>query len=97
MTNVRTPLATAVPLVKRLIVALAAGAVGVGVFAAPAAAEPQAQSCQAEVISTSVQPWELGPGRRTVAEVFFGDGTTALDPTAVQEAERTLQEFCASQ
>jgi hypothetical protein len=92
MTKVRTPLATA-QLVKRLVVAVAAGAVGVGVFAAPAAAEPQAQSCQAEVISTSVQPWELGPGRRAVADTFFGDSGAK----AVQVAERTLQEFCASQ
>jgi hypothetical protein len=31
-------------------------------------------------------------GRRAVAEFFFGDY-----PTAVQDAERAVQDFCASQ
>jgi hypothetical protein len=77
---------------RKLIVALAAGAIGAGVFAAPAAAEPMAQSCQGEVVSSSVQPSAFGPGRRAVASTFFGDY-----PKAVQDAERALQEFCASQ
>jgi hypothetical protein len=92
MTKARTPL-TAVLLVRRFIVALAAGAVGICAFAAPASAEPTGgpgePTCQAEVISTSAQ--EL-TGRRAVAGEFFGDY-----PTAVQDAERAVQEFCASQ
>jgi len=92
MTKARTPL-TAVLLVRRLVVALAAGAVGVCAFAAPASAEPTGgpgePTCQAEVISTSAQEFT---GRRAVAGEFFGDY-----PTAVQDAERTVQEFCASQ
>jgi len=93
MTKVRTPLATAVVLVRRLVVALAVGAVGVGIFAAPASAEPTGgpgePTCQAAVISTSVQEFT---GRRAVAGVFFGDY-----PSAVQDAERTVQGFCADQ
>ncbi|HKH56642.1 MAG TPA: hypothetical protein VKA58_14425, partial [Propionibacteriaceae bacterium] len=58
-----------------------------------AAAEPTGgpgePSGQAEVISTSAQEFT---GRRGVALEFFGDY-----PTAVQDAERTVQEFCASQ
>jgi hypothetical protein len=91
MTKARTPLATAVLLGKRLAVALAVGAVGVGVFAAPASAEPTGgqgePTCQAEIVSTSAQ----GIGRRVVVEEFLGDY-----PTAVQDAERLVQEFCAS-
>jgi hypothetical protein len=93
MTKVRTPLATAVLLGKRMLVALAAGAVAVNVFAAPASAEPTGgpgePTCQAEIISNSAQ--EL-TGRRSVADTFFGDY-----PTAVHDAERAVQEFCASQ
>jgi hypothetical protein len=77
---------------RNLVVAIAAGAIGVGVVVAPAAAEPNAQSCQGEVVSSSVQPSAFGPGRRAVASTFFGDY-----PTAVQDAERALQEFCSSQ
>ena len=76
----------------KLVVALATGAIGVGVLAAPAAAEPEAQSCHGGVVSSSVQPSAFGPGRRAVASMFFGD-----HPTAVRDAERTLQEFCAGQ
>jgi hypothetical protein len=43
-------------------------------------------------VSSSVQPSAFGPGRRAVATMFFGDY-----PTAVRDAERALQEFCASQ
>jgi hypothetical protein len=78
--------------VRKLVVALAAGAIGVGAVVAPAAAEPKAQSCRGEVVSSSVQPSAFGPGRRAVASMFFGDY-----PTAVRDAERALQEFCASQ
>ena len=77
---------------RKLVVALAAGAIGVGVGAAPAAAEPAPQSCQGQVVSSSVQPSALGPGRRAVASMFFGDS-----PKAVQDAQRALQEACASQ
>jgi hypothetical protein len=93
MTKVGTPLAT----VKRLALALAAGTVGLGVFAAPASAQPTGEpgepTCRAAITSTSVQPWELGPGRRAVADTFFGDN----GPKAVQVAERTLQAYCAGQ
>ena len=77
---------------KKFIVAFAAGALGLGAHAAPAAAEPSAQSCQGELVSSSVQPSAFGPGRRAVASMFFGDY-----PTAVQDAERVVQEFCAGQ
>jgi hypothetical protein len=78
---------------RKLVVALAAGAISVAIVAAPAAAEPTGgpgePTCQAEVISNAVQE---GTGRRAVAEFFFGDY-----PRAVQDAERAVQEFCASQ
>ena len=77
---------------RKLVVAVVAGALGVGVLAAPAVAEPNAQSCHGGVVSSSVQPSALGPGRRAVATTFFGD-----HPTAVRDAERALQEFCAGQ
>jgi hypothetical protein len=62
---------------RKLVTAVAVGAIGVGVFVPAAAAEPNAQS---------------GPGRRAVATMFFGDA-----PTAVRDAQRALQEACASQ
>jgi hypothetical protein len=75
---------------RKLVVAFVAGAIGVGVVASPAAAEPTGgpgePTCQAEVISNSAQE---GTGRRAVAEFFFGDY-----PRAVQDAERAVQEFC---
>ena len=77
---------------RQLVAALAAGAIGVGVVASPAAAEPTGgagePTCQAEVISNAVQE---GTGRRAVAEFFFGDY-----PKAVQDAERAVRNFCAS-
>jgi hypothetical protein len=77
---------------RKLVVAFVAGAIGVGVVASPATAEPTGgpgePTCQAAVISTSVQEFS---GRRAVAEFFFGDY-----PTAVQDAERAVQDFCAS-
>ena len=77
---------------RKLAVALTAGAIGVGVVVSPAAAEPTGgpgePTCQAEVISNAVQE---GTGRRAVAEFFFGDY-----PKAVQDAERAVQNFCAS-
>ena len=75
---------------RKLVVALAAGAIYVGVAAAPAGAEPNAQSCHGGVVSSSVQPSAFGPGRRAVATMFFGDF-----PTAVRDAERALQDACA--
>lgn len=78
---------------RKLVVALAAGAMGVAVVVPSAVAAPTggpgAPTCQAEVISNSAQE---GTGRRAVAEFFFGDY-----PTAVQDAERAVQQFCASQ
>ena len=76
---------------RNLAVAFATGAIGVGVVVAPAAAEPPPQACIGGVVSSSVQPSEFGPGRRAVATMFFGDS-----PTAVLDAQRTLQDFCAS-
>jgi hypothetical protein len=75
---------------RKLAVALAAGAIGVAVVAPAATAEPNAQSCQGGIVSSSVQPSAFGPGRRAVATMFFGDA-----PTAVRDAERALQEACA--
>ena len=77
---------------RKLVVAVAAGAIGVGMTVAPAAAEPNAQSCHGGIVSSSVQPSEFGPGRRAVASMFFGDY-----PQAVRDANRALNEFCASQ
>ncbi len=77
---------------RRLVVALAAGAIGAGVVVPSAVARPTGgpgePTCQAEVISSSVQE---GTGRRAVAESIFGDY-----PTAVRDAERAVQGYCAS-
>jgi hypothetical protein len=77
---------------RKVVVALAAGAIGAGVVVPSAVAEPTGgpgePTCQADVISHSVRE---GTGRRAVAEFFFGDS-----PKAVQTAERTVQGFCAS-
>ena len=77
---------------RKLLFALAVGAIGVGVVVPSAAAQPTGgpgePTCQAEVISNAVQ--EFG-GRRAAAEFFFGDY-----PKAVQDAERAVQDFCAS-
>jgi hypothetical protein len=76
---------------RRLVVMLAAGAIGVGVLAPSAAAHPAGgigePTCQAEVISNAVHE---GTGRRAVATFFFGDY-----PQAVQDAERTVKAACA--
>ena len=76
---------------RKLVMALAVGAVGVGVVVPAAVAEPTGgpgePTCQAAVISNSVRE---GTGRRAVAELFFGDY-----PRAVQDAERAVQAFCA--
>ena len=77
---------------RKLVVAVAAGAISVGVVVAPAAAEPKAQSCHGGVVSSSVQPSASGPGRRAVASTFVGDY-----PQAVRDANQALKEFCASQ
>jgi hypothetical protein len=81
---------------RSVAVALATGAIGVGVGVPSAVAEPTGgpgePTCQAEVISNSVQE---GTGRRAVAEFFFGEDPDAVDPKAVQEAERAVQELCA--
>jgi hypothetical protein len=78
---------------RKLVVALAAGAIGAGVVVPSAVAQPTGgpgePTCQAEVISNAVQE---GTGRRAVAGFFFGDY-----PKAVQDAERAVQEFCAGQ
>jgi hypothetical protein len=76
---------------RKLVVALAAGAIGVGVVVPPAAVGRAPQSCRGEVVSSSVQPSAFGPGRRAVATTFFGDY-----PKAVRDAERALQDACAS-
>ena len=76
---------------RKLVVALAAGAIGVGVIVPSAAARPTGgvgePTCEAEVISYAVQ---VGHGRREAAEFFFGD-----NPKAVQTAQRAVQAFCA--
>jgi len=76
-----------------LATTVTAGAIAAGVVAPSAVAEPTGgpgePTCQAEVISNAVQE---GMGRRSVAGVFLGDY-----PTAVQDAERAVQGYCASQ
>ena len=76
---------------KTLVTALAVAAIGVGVAVPAASAQPNAQSCQGDIVSSSVQPSAFGPGRRAVATLFFGDY-----PTAVRDGEQAVQEFCAS-
>jgi hypothetical protein len=79
---------------RMLVGALVAGAIAGGVVVAPAAAEPPPQACIGGVVSSSVQPGsfeDIDPGRRAVATEFFGDS-----PAAVQDAQRALQDFCAS-
>ena len=77
---------------RKLVVALIAGAIGGGMVVASAAADPTGgpgePTCQAEVISNAVQE---GTGRRAVAQFFFGD-----HPTAVRDAEEAVRSFCAS-
>ena len=77
---------------RKLVVALTVGAIGAGVVVAPAAAQPTGgpgdPTCRAVVISNAAKQ---GPGRRAVAESFFGD-----HPQAVRDAERALKEACAS-
>jgi hypothetical protein len=76
---------------RKLVVALVAGAIGVGALVSPAAAQPTdvpgEPSCQAGVITQAVK---VGHGRREAAEAFFGD-----NPKAVQTAERAVRAFCA--
>ena len=77
---------------RKLVVAFVAGAIGVAVIVSPAAAQPTGgpgdPTCRAVVISNAAKQ---GPGRRAVAEFFFGDY-----PAAVQDAQRAVQDFCAS-
>jgi hypothetical protein len=81
---------------RKLVVALVAAAIGVGVIVPSAVAAPTGgpgePTCQADVISNSVKE---GPGRRAVAEFFFGEDPNAVEPKVVQTAERAVQEFCA--
>jgi hypothetical protein len=78
---------------RKLVVALAVGAIGAGVVVPSAAADPTGgqgePTCQAEVVSTSVQE---STGRRAVAEEFLGDY-----PQAVPDAERAVRAFCTGQ
>jgi hypothetical protein len=78
---------------RKLVVALAVGAIGAGVAVPSAVADPTGgqgePTCQAEIVSTSAQ--EL-TGRRAVADEFFGDY-----PQAVQDAERAVRAFCTGQ
>jgi hypothetical protein len=74
---------------RKLVVALAAGAMGVGVVVAPAAAQPTPPNCRGDIVSSSVRDPDLGPGRRAVATVFFGD-----DPQAVQTGAQAVKDFC---
>jgi hypothetical protein len=77
---------------KKLVVTLAAAAIGAGVAVPSAVALPTGApgdpTCQASIISPSVQEFT---GRRAVADFFFPDS----GPKAVQTAERFVQEFCA--
>jgi hypothetical protein len=60
-------------------------AISLGAMIPFAAADPAPRSCRGQFISTPVDVF--GPGRRAVAEMFFGD-----DPHAVRNAERFLQD-----
>ena len=93
----QAPVQTGRSTMRKLVVALAAAAIGVGAAVSPAAAQPTDEpgepTCQAAIISYAVQVGTRSTsGRRAVADLFFGDY-----PTAVQDAERAVQEFCASQ
>jgi hypothetical protein len=74
---------------RKLVVALAAGAMGVGLIVAPASAQPTPPNCRADIVSSSVRDPDLGPGRRAVATFFFGD-----DPHAVQTGAQAVKDFC---
>jgi hypothetical protein len=91
----QAPVQTARSTMRKLVVALAAAAISAGVVVPSAVAQPTGgpgePTCQAAIVSSSVQPSAFGPGRRAVADLFFGDY-----PTAVQDAERAVQDFCAS-
>ena len=54
------------------------------------AADPAPQACRGQFISSVVQapPDGFGPGRRTVAEMFFND-----QPHAVHDAEQFLKKI----
>jgi hypothetical protein len=69
---------------KLLVALLSVGALSLGMLATPAPADPPPQACHGAVVSNGVQVF--GPGRRAVAERFFGDY-----PQAVQDAERFLE------
>ena len=74
---------------RKLAVALAAGAIGVGVVVASAAAQPTPPSCRGEIVSSSVRDPDLGPGRRAVATFFFDDS-----PQAVQTGAQAVKDAC---
>lgn len=74
---------------RKLVVALAAGAMCVGLVVAPAAAQPTPPNCRGDIVSSSVRDPDLGSGRRAVATFFFGE-----DPNAVQTGARAVKGLC---
>jgi hypothetical protein len=72
--------------------ALATAALGLGVSAAPAAAEPT-EPAQCHGQNMKFFAGDFGPGGfRDAAEFFFGD-----QPKAVQMGQRDIKFFCATE
>ena len=68
---------------------LATAAIGMGLVAAPASAEPSPSACHGQTVKSFVQ--QFG-GARAAAEAFFGD-----QPHAVQEGQRAIRDdLCAA-
>jgi hypothetical protein len=75
---------------KLFMALLVAGALCLGSFVPPAAADTtQPQACLGQLVSFGVQ--NFGPGRRVVAETFVGDY-----PRAVQDVQGLAQALCGS-
>ena len=73
---------------KLFVILLAAGALGLGLSASPAAAsQPSPPNCEGQFIASRVQD---ATGRRNAAELFLGQY-----PQAVRDIEFLLQEICA--
>ncbi len=71
---------------KAALALLAAGALGLGAFASPVAADPAPASCNGQFVANIDQ---IFGNRRVAADTFFGDS-----PQAVREGEITLKALC---
>ena len=73
---------------KLIVLLLAAGALGTGLAASPAAAsQPSPPNCEGQFIASRAQD---ATGRRNAAELFLGSY-----PQAVRDIEFLLQAACA--